>query len=183
MKAVFAAAALFLLDGCASQVTSNPCAADGQLQLILTVDTPQIHANSFAKVRVFLQNNSNRTYHLVQPGDGSDVGWRTPSITWYVDGNQQDVDFRDNPVINPLAPGELFDIAPGARVQLNSWVGGVELRDPGSHDVMLRYRNDPAMTWLGTTGDTPHDPRAMAKVRVSDAVNLMSCPQKISVSD
>jgi hypothetical protein len=145
------------------------------------VDTPQVHVNSFAKIRVFLKNGSDRTYHLVQPGDGSDAGWRTPTIKWYVDGARQDVDYRNDPSITPLTLGELFDIAPGARVELNSWVGGVYLREVGNHDVALQYQNDPGLTWLGTTGSDHHDPEAMKKVRASDKVDLMSCRQMVSV--
>ena len=103
-------------------------------------------------------NGGTKPVMLVEPGDGSDVGWRTPVITWKVTtlaganvprprharcGNVDGLDEKD-----------VFTLKPGARHVLAGWLG--QPSSPGGrYSVRLVYDNDPSRKQQGVAFSPP----------------------------
>jgi len=134
------------------------------------------------KLTVTLHNRGKQELTLVQPGDGSECGWRSPVVTWLVDGPKPRVGFGRCGNVNPLRASEVFVLKPGEKVELGAWVGGPNLTMPGKYSVKLRYVNDPAMKWKGLPLGN-HDAAAMERVRRSSAVSVDSNPLEIVISE
>jgi hypothetical protein len=128
------------------------------------------------KLEVTLINRGSRPVTLVDAGDDSLAGWRTPVIQWSTYPSLL------SPVCantNPLKAKDVFNLAPGERRRLSAWVlspviprpeGGVWLgQAPGHYRVSVRYRNEPNLRWLGVPLGS-HDPDAMRRVRQSTRV-------------
>jgi hypothetical protein len=135
---------------------------------------------------VTITNTGYETATLVQPGDGSTTGWRTPIVSWSV---LEMTDKAEHPLeavpesgggcgnINRLTPDQVLDIAPGetkeVRAEWASWPSqpfGV----PGKkYRMVVLYTNRPNLTWQGTPLGV-HDPGAMKRVKQSTACSLVS---------
>jgi hypothetical protein len=111
-------------------------------------------------------NLTDRAITLVQPGDGSESGWRTPIVHWLVEGVSSPAPFRSCGNINALTAAEVFTLGPGQRAALDRWLGGPTLPRPGKYKVRLRYENKPGQKWAGVPLG-PHDVTAMIRVRCS----------------
>ncbi len=103
--------------------------------------------DGYPRYSLTLTNTGKKRVRLVLPGDGSAVGWRTPSLTWIGTANgkpaQHAVVGRCG-LTNPIDEKEIFELAPGQSRELNDWLD-VPRFVPGTYDVSLRYRNDPTM--------------------------------------
>lgn len=103
--------------------------------------------DGFARYTLTLTNGSKKPVSLVVPGDGSEAGWRTPAITWIATANGQPATRAEGGrcgMMNPIAASEIFTLAPGASREINEWLGFPSFV-PGTYDLRLRYRNDPAL--------------------------------------
>lgn len=90
----FAAIGGLLLYSVCAHAQVNPLAADPQLpqrkaalsRLILHLvnETPTIRWGESPKISISVENRGKTTVRLIQPGDGSLYGWRTPIIGWSV---------------------------------------------------------------------------------------------------
>lgn len=92
-----------------------------------------------------LTNTSKRTLHLVEPGDGSSVGWRTPIVTWSASSGGKPAPAETAArcgLTNPMTTSEVFELAPGQSRKLTAWLDRPWVK-PGTYDVAVRYRNDP----------------------------------------
>lgn len=111
-----------------------------------------------------LINDGTRTVTLVAPGDGNDVGWQTPIITWKVETPDGTPITRPPGTwcgnMNRIADSEIFDLAPGERRVLNEWLGEPHAA-AGTYVIRLVYENDPSRkpsgVPLGPTSDTTLD--------------------------
>jgi hypothetical protein len=61
-------------------------APEPRLELRLHTTTPQVKSGQDAHCEVTVVNRGKHEVLLVQPGDGSDCGWRTPVLEWVVNG-------------------------------------------------------------------------------------------------
>jgi len=143
------------------------------------------------KMIVTLVNKRKETVTLVQPGDGSNCGWRTPIMGWSVI-KVTDGGVAKHPTelplhkggrcgnINSLKKTEVFTLAPGKSKEVEGWVGAPSLLDPGTYSVVVYYSNDPDLTWKGLPLGK-HDPEAMEQVKKSFQCALISNPVQIVV--
>jgi hypothetical protein len=184
-----AAPGLFL--GLAAAVTV-PVAAPGQPGIPRPIVSLEVKAPAAAvrqgqpvPLTVTLINKGKNQVTLVEPGDGSAEGWRTPVVQWKV--------FRvDAPPaklaedtarcgnVNALRPEEVFTLKPGESRKLAGWIGTPQLPGPGKYRVMFIYHNRPEMQWDGIPLGR-HDPDAMARVRRSTPVLLQSNVVEVTV--
>ena len=145
--------------------------ASPKIDIELTTTTPVVEVDQALHFSVSLVNRGKRSVTLVQPGDGSRVGWRTPIISWSVintDGPLMDrasVGRCGN--INTLDKNEVFTIAPGEKIKLNSgWIRPSLLLQPGTYEVSFNYSNVPKLEWSGVPLGK-HDWFAMRRIRGS----------------
>jgi len=176
-----------LVAGCSDGPVAPPPAGPGAqettapgppVELRLSTTTPRVGKGERPALRAEIVNVSRRTLLLVQPGDGSDVGWRTPRIEWL--GASFDGGRCGN--IDPLRAGEVFHLAPGARLELSPWIGAPRLDRVGRHELSLAYTNVPDLEWGGVPLGA-HDPETMELVRRSEPVHVVSNPVEILVEE
>jgi len=116
---------------------------------------------------------------LVEPGDGSLAGWRTPIIAWRVTTADGRLVPREQHSrcgnMNDITEAEIFTLKPGARHVLAEW-----LRDPEATSgqiVRLAYDNDPRReTRAGGFFSSSTPEPVMAKIRKSTPCKLLSGP-------
>ena len=123
-------------------------------------------------------NGGTHPVTLVEPGDGSESGWRTPVITWKVttpDGKlvpRQEYGRCGN--MNAISENEIFTLAAGERRVLNEWLGEPAVA-PGHYIVRLVYDNDPSRKERGLSlGETRRD--VAARLRKSTPCKVESGP-------
>jgi hypothetical protein len=137
-------------------------------------DVPQITAT--------LVNNGKQTVVLVEPGDGSADGWRTPRIAWsFRPGRGQRMRCGN---INALKADEVFTLEPGARHQMSSWlcVPSFQSMRPGVYKLAMKYANEPELHWSGLPlGE--HDREAMRQVSQSTPLSVVSNTIEITLTD
>ena len=129
---------------------------------------------------VTIRNVGHQTVTLVQPGDGSESGLRTPTVSWVVraaDGNVvlQHIGTRDDNLINPLAPKEVFTLKPNAEHGFSHWIPLIVVDGPGKYVIALHYVNDPHLKWKGTPMRA-HDAPSMELVTESSFCDAVSNP-------
>jgi hypothetical protein len=114
-----------------------------------------------------LSNEGATPVGIVLPGDGSEVGWRTPVVTWSATTP------KGKPVapkevmrcgmMNRIEASEIVTLAPGASRVIDGWIPSPPFA-PGTYDVRLTYRNDP-----GIAARTDTDPAVAALVADTSA--------------
>jgi hypothetical protein len=147
----------------------------------LKTPTPVVKKGQFPRFTIEVVNRSTRDLTLVKPGDGSECGWRTPLVSWLVEGVKPGRLGRCGNV-NPLKPDEVFTLKPGQRISLGGWVGFPQLPGPGTYTVRFRYENRPGQKWSGLPLGK-HDEGAMARVRASTPAAAVSNAVRIEVKD
>ncbi len=95
-----------------------------------------------------LKNEGTAVRTLVEPGDSSEAGWRTPMLAW--SGTRDGKPASQLPSgrcgnMNPIDAGEIFTLEPGASRMVSMWISGPSYA-PGRYEVRLRYTNDPGNT-------------------------------------
>jgi hypothetical protein len=136
-------------------------------------------------LRVTIRNVGRQVITLVQPGDGSESGLRTPTVSWSVHGAGgsavlQHFGMREDNLINPLEPKEVFTLEPNMEHGLSHWIPPIVVDGPGKYVVTLHYVNDPHLTWRGTPMRA-HDAATMALVTESSLCDAVSGPMEIDV--
>src|SRR4051794_28079257 len=63
-----------------------PTPAEPRLELRLAITKPKDDLKKRLTYEVTIVNRGKTSETLVQPGDGSDCGWRTPIVEWVIDG-------------------------------------------------------------------------------------------------
>lgn len=153
-----------------------------QLDLTVVSKTPVVKAGEHPIVTIYITNHGNDTVTLVQPGDASDFGWRTPIVWWSI---REIGDFRPHATspdftrgtrcgnIQPLARNEVFTLAPGETKVIDSSLILPRFKKPGSYTVKFFYSNHPFLEWRGHAMGS-HDRIAMWRVKNSTETNLSS---------
>ena len=132
---------------------------------------------------VTLVNHERVPVVVVKPGDGSDCGWRTPVITWHVDGKRASgIGFCAN--INPLNANEIVELKAGGRLVLEEWLGVPPLENfkPGIHQLYLEYDHRPDMKW-GVLPSRKPESKAMERIRKSQPLKAVSNVVEIRVEE
>jgi len=160
------------------------------LSMVLSVDRPRGRRGSSPVFAARVTNEGCEPVVLVQPGDGSEAGFRTPYVGWSVLRHPSSrFDHPDAPPlaaarkgnVDPLDAGELFVLRPGRSRALDlTWTDPPALRAPGIYRVVLYYENDPLAPFLGVPFDE-HDPIAVARVRESTPCLLRSNELRVRV--
>jgi hypothetical protein len=164
------------------------------LVLEIKVDNAEATIGKPVKVTATVVNQGKEAVTLVQPGDGSDVGWRTPVVGWSavkVASADAKANHPDKPAldqsprcgnINALKKDEIFTLEPGRKKDLAEWVGQPALPAPGTYKVVFYYANEPGRKWEGVPlGE--HDAGAMARVQKSTSCRLKSNEVTITVKE
>jgi hypothetical protein len=121
---------------------------------------------------VTITNRGPTLVTLVQPGDGSECGWRTPIVGWSIlpaadakathpDGMPKREVFGRCGNRNPLSPKELFSLRPGETKAITAEWAGLYVGE-GKQRLVFYYQNDPAVKWKGLSGG---DPAVLARVK------------------
>lgn len=128
--------------------------------------------DSSERYSLTLTNTSSQAVQLVVPGDGSQVGWRTPILTWTakLEGKPiAELSPARCGMMNAIEADEIFTLAPGESRTLIEWLGEPSYA-PGTYDLTLRYRNDP----LFGAHKAPAAPDVAAKLASSSACDVTS---------
>jgi hypothetical protein len=149
--------------------------------LLLGISALSLHLKVGQKpdIRAEISNPGADPAVLVLPGDRSDLGGRTPIITWRIRVIRQDREPGPEPLrihcgnINPLRSEEVFVLKQDESRELGQWVSLPAFRVPGVYDVQLKYENRPSLEWSGLPLG-PHDADAMRRVRDSTPCVLES---------
>jgi hypothetical protein len=175
MKAGVVLLALFALAVAESADRDAPRQETGALRLELKTSVAEAPAGAFAPVEVWIVNDSAEAVSLVEPGDGSRYGWRTPLVQWLYGRPTDELGPRRLPPrcgnMNPLDAAGVFVLLPGERRRLGDWLGEPLPTETGAWRVRLRYRNDPEAAWRG---EEVVSAAAIARVRQSTPVDLLS---------
>jgi hypothetical protein len=76
-----------------------PQVPDARLELRLRAVPPKVRRGQPVRWEVTVVNRGRKAATLVQPGDGSDCGWRTPIVEWLIDGKVGgEIEFRSGEV-------------------------------------------------------------------------------------
>jgi hypothetical protein len=145
--------------------------------LRITPEAQTIKAGESPRFTAILVNEGKNEVLLVEPGDGSDCGWRTPLVAWSLRQSRNGGRCGN---INALKPEEVFTLAPGASHELKGWIGQPYLPRPGRYRVALRYSNEPQREWSGVPLDE-HDPKAWEALRRSTPVTAVSNTAEVVV--
>jgi len=132
------------------------------------------------ELHVMLTNHGRGDVVLVEPGDGSRYGLRTPVIAW-----SDDWWFRTSQW-SPIADGrcgwmniveasEVFVLKAGESRELPQWAGRPHATAPGRYVVSLSYSNDPSIA-ASTVDEATKD-----RMRSSTAVSTVSNSVEIIV--
>lgn len=179
-----------LVAGCCTQgaaIAAGPAVCTARLEVLPLrneISTSLDHLVDSKKFRIAIRNVGAQPLLLVQPGDGSGSGLRTPIVTWSVrdaSGPVAQKLMRYDSGINHLEPGDVFRLQPGESRALSEWISPIIIADPGKYQIRLHYVNDPNFQWNGHPFGK-HDPTTMRLVRQSIPCDLASDLVDIVVS-
>jgi hypothetical protein len=164
-------------------LTSGPEITSSDLTLQLSADNASLRVGERPIVHVVVTNIGDHTVTLVQPGDGSENGWRTPVIAWSVIEESSGAKHPVAPMpdagsrmcgnINALRPKEVFDLARGETKELKDWISLAPFKMRGVYRVVFLYANRLLLEWKAIPlGE--HDRTAMGLIRRSTEATLLS---------
>jgi hypothetical protein len=139
------------------------------------------------EVSITIKNDGKQTVTIVKPGDGSESGWRTPTIGWsFVSADSMKPHPKKAPtfsggrckLMNPLQAEEIVEVKPGESLEINEWINHYTTLKAGKYRAVIYYDNDPALKWQGTSS---HDSDAMKLVKASTKISLVSNEIKFEV--
>lgn len=153
------------------------------LVLRISAKKTRLKVKEYAKITVTIRNRGKSSVTLVQPGDGSRWGWRTPRVGWSVlpvSGSRSAHPRTPPPPpgprcgnVNRLKPKEVFVLRPGKTKKLSGWVSFPRFPGPGRYRLVFYYFNDPSFRWRGIPLGQ-HDPSTMRRVKASTKASLIS---------
>jgi hypothetical protein len=153
-----------------------------RLELLLT-SAESLPPGAIAPFEIWLINDGESPVSLIEPGDGSAYGWRTPLVQWLSGRSDREL---GPPVLlprcgnmNQLQAKEVFTLQPGERRKLGDWTHAPSFAEAGEWNVRLRYRNDPQQTWRD---ERDLDPAVARLVRESSAIDIVSNEVTVTVA-
>ena len=183
------------------------------LELRLATNTPRVKRGEVVRWEVTITNRGKHEVTLVQPGDGSGCGWRTPIIEWVVNGNvpglrsptvrekKEETPAKEDRLprpaclgegfaragrcgnINSLVANEVFVLKPGERVTLNAWVGGSDFLHEAGTYKVALRYFHIPALPWKGVPLSRHDPTAMDRIRQSGPVTLESNAVEVVVHE
>ncbi len=155
--------AVALLFSCSRDIELVPSPGDNDpsgLVLELSAEEITVEETKRSQLVASIVNKGNSPAFVVLPGDGSQIGWRSPIVRWQP-SDQKPCRFDGH--INSLELDELKVLAPEERVRLE-WLGAPLLVVGAITVVSLQIEHDPTLRWRGLTLDDL-DSDAMRKLR------------------
>jgi hypothetical protein len=166
----------------ASPPVVSPCG----VRLSISAKALRISAGDWLEATATLENVGATKVVLVEPGDGSEAGWRTPVIRWSARrigpgratvATTLEPEGRCGLMNGPNPAAEVFVLAPGRSRRLRMPLVAPRLGPPGVYEVTLTYDNEPRMEFRGTS---PADP-AVRRYRESMACLVASNALRVEV--
>jgi hypothetical protein len=146
--------------------------------LEMKIEAPaEMRVGKYATFKIALTNRTQEVITLVRPGDGSNVGWRTPLTASMIVPESA---FKVAPAwpeprgyvrcgnINSLKADEVVTLRPGESLNYTDYV---QFAEPGKQVVVFYYRNVPGHPWSGLPLGA-HDAVAMERVHGSTPVDV-----------
>ena len=177
---------VLLMMNCAAALIC--CGGTGELALEITPTEATIKRGEQLRVEATIANSGSSPVALVLPGDGSQVGGRTPVVTWlFVPDNaappHPPSSLHATSVcgnINPLKRAEVFTLPGSAKRVLNEWISPVVNLPAGRYRLRMQYSNEPARKVSGLPlGE--HEAGAEDLIRRSTACRLVSNDVSLTV--
>ena len=153
------------------------------LRLQIVLPKSDFRVGEALEIRAFLTNDSSRPVTLVKPGDGSEVGWRTPKTSLRITPDQSistaAVGRCGN--INALKWNEVFVLYPHQTEVLEEGVYVPPFQEAGIYRIRYSYSNLPNLAWNGVPLGFDN-PLAMLRVKQSTACSVESNELTIHVN-
>lgn len=121
------------------------------------------------QIAVTVVNHGGQEVVLVDAGDSSTWGWRTPVIEW----SRGNPGFGGCGTVSPPNADEVFTLKPGHSRRLSEWVDVPLLSSPGQYRLSVRYTNQPNKPWRGCRLEA-QDLQALEMIRRSTKVSAVS---------
>lgn len=160
-----------------SMQTPKPAAPTPRVraELRLSVDRASVRKDEDPGYHATIRNTGREALRLIEPQDGSEVGWRNPAVRWILPDLATPTPIARCGNTNPIEARAFFILAPGQSREIPlHWVGPTELR-PGSNRVSLAYgiapdRKDDGFSGIAPAGvPAPEAGSESARVRESYA--------------
>lgn len=136
------------------------------------------HKDGVEEYSLTLTNTGSQAVQLVVPGDGSQVGWRTPVLTWAAKSEGKPIAELAPArcgMMNAIEASEIFTLAPGKSRTLVDWLGSPSY-PAGTYDLEIRYRNAPSLA----ENRAPVAPEVAAKLASTSACDVTSNPLRVT---
>jgi len=157
------------------------CAADAPKVEAVLASVASKNA-AYPQFQLTLTNRGETSVTLVQPGDGSECGWRTPHLKWEwaAEVKRPTATLARCGNMNSLKAGEVFTLNPGESKVLKDWVHAMP-PGPGVYKVKVTFINDPQARFGGVELGS-HNVAEMAKVRASTPLSVESNTLDVTVA-
>jgi hypothetical protein len=172
---------LFGLTTAAISCTSKPPLLDG-LGVRLTGPVELSLEQNSATWTASIVNHGAAAIDIVQPGDGSECGMRTPLVGWSIIPaagplqHPQEVPLSSGARcgnINAIKSSDVVSLPPGGELLLSPWIGQPVFPGTGTYRVVLYFENKPDMPVSGIPlGE--HDGSALRRIRRTASFALRS---------
>ncbi len=155
-------------------VRPAPSAPAPQFSLALV----EVEVGGERRLAAQLTNNGATAQIVVRPGDGSEVGWRPPHLTWLV----EDLDGASVRLrgigrcgnMNPLTSADFVELAPAQRESFADWLPLPVVETAGRYRVALEWSFDPQEEWDEGGFDGPEHDASLARLRELPAFTVRS---------
>ncbi|MCA1593462.1 MAG: hypothetical protein LC754_12600 [Acidobacteria bacterium] len=162
--------------------------------LQFSAQNTSLHVGEETQIRLVIKNQGDRAVRLVEIGDGSESGWRTPVVALSIikDDNaaqhptepSTELKVRDCGNVNALKWGEVFRLAPGDTRELSAETWRPPFLEPGVYRVVVLYANRPSMSWFkGGIFSGRDNPLEMWRVQHSTEATAVSNEVVFTVQD
>ena len=158
----------------------------------LRIELPnQIKRSAIGDYKIQIDNVGPVPVTLVQPGDGSAAGRRTPLTGWSLLAVDSEEKHPPGPPAHggarcrntsPLQPDELFVLKPGETKDLFQPIVFLRSAMPGRYRVVFYYTNVPDITPAGI-GVSQHERGTLERCRRSTPISLVSNEVQVEIID
>ena len=149
--------------------------------LHVALPTNPVEVGSSVSTIATLSNVGRVAATIIQPGDGSRWGWRTPFVGWSLIREGDDAEHPDAwpgpPAgwrcgnVNGLWRDQIVTLYPGQSVTLSSWCNLGVIDEPGEYRAVMYYWNRPD---FGPTAIHSYHESVLPHIRASTPLELVS---------